>query len=490
MSKYVLGIDIGTGSCKCCVITTEGEIICSYSSEYDVNAAESGSVTQNPKVWYKAFIDTLKKIKVNLEDITAVGTTGQMRGLTFIGKDKEVVADSVLWNDTRCVDEAEMLNRKEYGSIKEITYNPINTMCTLPKILWTMKHEAKIWNDTYKFIYPKDYINFALTGEIATDHSDASGSSVYDFKSKTWSKKIIADFSLGKEKFPEILNSFEIIGNINEKAAEKTGLKEGIPVVAGGSDATTELFSIGVVNGKQCKIRLGSSCGISTVVEEKSYSTAMEHYCWKPVTGEGIVLDINTRFCAQSVRWLRDVFYNKMPKTGETYQLIDREAKSVKPGTDGLIFHPYLQGEDAPYWDMALRGMFSGINAGHQRRHFARAVFEGVAFSIKDVITTYPEIYDKCEEYKVIGGGTKSETWLKIIIDVLGKDVILPKKGDAAFGACLIALIGTADTDIQDLIEDIVEKDNNVLKPNFQNTEFYNEQFSRYKELTDKILRS
>jgi xylulokinase len=494
VKPYILGIDIGTSACKCCVIDTSGNIVTTKSSEYSIIAHKNGAAVQDPDIWFQALIRTLADIQksgdIELNEIIAVGTTGQMRGLNFLGANGKAVAHSILWNDTRCVSEAEQLNKTHHDMLKKITFNPINTMCTLPKILWVMKNEPDIWNKTSQFIYPKDYINYRLTEKIATDHSDASGSSIYDFKNNAWSDEIIKEFKLDKNKFPKILNSFDVLGGLSKKAAEKSGLNVGIPVVVGGSDATVELFSIGVVDDSQCKVRLGSSCGISIVVDETQHGHNMDHYCWKPVTMDGIIRDINTRFCAQSVRWLRDVFYSELPKTGETYQIIDREAKSVESGAQGLIFHPYLQGEDAPYWDTTLTGSFTGINSGHQRKHFARAVFEGVAFSLKDVISTYPNIYANCDTFKIIGGGTKSKTWLSIIIDVLGKDAIIPKNGDAAYGACLIALSSTLLSKTLDITQTIIDKNVQIIKPNKKNHEFYDQQFKKYKKLAHNLTLS
>lgn len=442
--EYVLGVDIGTSSVKCCVTGVDGKPICVQSTEYIPVMIADGTVEQHPDIWYEALISTLNQVNicVDIHRISAVCLTGQMRGLTLIGHNQKPVANSILWNDTRCGEEVKTLRECNGEMLKRVTYNPINTMCTLPKILWLKKYHPELWKRTYKFLYPKDYINFRLTGRIATDHSDASGSSVYDFKLGGWSEQVIACFDLEADKFPEILNSFDIWGMVSAVAAAETGLREGIPVFTGGSDATVELYAIGVLDDTQCKIRLGSSCGISIVVKDEQWHTGLDHYCWKPVTGQDIVLDINTRFCAQSVKWLRDVFYSECPKTSDTFALIDREAATVPAGTEGLIYHPYLQGEDAPYWNTRLRGMFHGMNANHERRHFARAVLEGVALSIKDVMETYADIYRNCCNYMAVGGGSRSDIWMQIIVDALSQNAMVPKYGDAAYGACLIALKG------------------------------------------------
>ena len=482
MTEYILGIDIGTSSCKCCAMSMAGNIEASASIPYDILSDEPGAAMQDPEVWYDAAKRAIGKIfsVIGPDGIRAVSVTGQMRGLTFIGEDGFPAGQSILWNDTRC--EKEVRELAPYAKMLDrVTYNPVNTMCTLPKILWAKKNMAGIWEKTAKLIFPKDYINLRFTGSIATDHSDASGSSAYDFVSGGWSQEVIDEFGLESDKFPKILKSTEIMGHVSRHAEKETGIRCGTPVLAGGSDATVELVSLGVTDQKQCKIRLGSSCGISTVAASYDTNEHRNHYCWKPALGEGIVLDLNTRFCAQSVKWLRDVFYSGFPKEDETFAEIDRLAGGVAPGAEGLIFHPYLHGEDAPYWDMSLKGKFTGIGLSHTREHFARAVFEGIAFSIKDVLETFPKAYEKCEEYKVTGGGIKSPVWLKIVADVVGKKMTMPKNGDASYGACILALhaLGTP----RDVICGILEKDTRTLSPDAENVGIYTQRFAEYKKL-------
>ena len=486
MNELVLGIDIGTGACKCCLADADGEIVCDTSVEYSALIQPDGTAEQHPDKWYDALKETLGSMRghTDLKRVASVCVTGQMRGLTLIGSDNKPVGNAILWNDTRCGEEAAQLNKNDAALLKRITYNPVNTMCTLPKILWLKKYHPDKWSSAAKFIYPKDYINFRLTGCIATDHSDASGSEMYDFKGGGWSSEIIEKFSLEADKFPQIISAFAVCGRITEQAANETGLRQGIPVIMGGSDATVELFSIGVADDTKCKIRLGSSCGISVVVGEDTWCDKMDHYCWKPVTGDGIVLDINTRFCAQSVKWLRDVFYSECPKTEKTYTQIDEEAMSVGAGAEGLIYHPYLQGEDAPYWDMRMRGIFHGISANHLRPHFARAVYEGVAYSIKDVMGTYPDVYQNCREYKIIGGGAKSRIWPSVIVGVLGHGASVPKRAGAAYGACLIALDTTGG---MDNIRDIIKSKSRRIEPDTQDMTVYRTSFDMYKACIQQV---
>jgi xylulokinase len=203
-------------------------------------------------------IVTLNKIKVDfdLKNITAICVAGQMRGVTLIDSLGNIVRNSILLNDLRNVNEVNEINSEHSNFIQKITKNPLNTMCTLPKVLWIMRNEPDNWDRTYKVIYPKDYINFKLTGNLQTDMSDASGSSYYDMQKQDWSDEILDLFSLRREKLPDIFPSTAVIGKVSKVASYETGIPAGVPVVAGGSDSTVESFSIGLINSSQCRCSL------------------------------------------------------------------------------------------------------------------------------------------------------------------------------------------------------------------------------------------
>jgi xylulokinase len=485
MDTYLLGIDIGTSGCKSCIIDNEGKLIASASHEYNPLIIKQGWIEQDPTTWYKAVLATLSKLSdnFNLKNIIAIGVAGQMRGLTFIDNSGNFIRNSILWNDLRNVDEVDEINKKYSDVIQKITKNPLNTMCTLPKVLWIMRNEPDNWNKTFKIIFPKDYINFKLTGNLQTDLSDASGTSFYDIKEQNWSDKILEIFLISRDKLPEVCQSTSVIGEVSMEASNETGIPKGVPVIAGGSDSTVESFSIGLVNSSQCKIRLGTSGAISTIVDNIDNLNNNKYYCWSYSFQNRWMLDTNTRSCAQAVKWLRDVFYKEKPKTGNTYDEIDREAQSVPVGSEGLIFHPYLLGEDAPYWDSGLKGCFSDISVNHERRHFARAVYEGTAFALKDAMSTFGNIADGFSENIFIGGGAKSSCWLSVIADVLGIDGKVTVNTDAALGASMLAGISTGVFSSAEEAIHLCSKIEKYVSYNRENHKIYDDLFYEYKRI-------
>jgi len=490
MRNCLLGIDIGTSGCKCTVIDDNGAMIAEASSGYGTAALNPGWSEQRPDDWYSALIFSLRSISRNdayaIRDIRAVGLTGQMRGITLIGDTGTVIRDSVLWNDNRCETEVREILDKHADLIRSVTRNPLNTMCSLPKLLWIMKHEPEIWRSARAMIYPKDYIAYRLTGSLHTDHSDASGSSLYDLTKRTWSQEILDLFSIPLKKLPAIVSSTSVVGGLTSRAAKETGLLESVPVVAGGSDAVAELFAAGVRTPRQCKIRLGSSGAISTAVRSLDDSGASRHYCWSYIEPDTWMIDINTRSCAQAVEWLCGVFYNFERGEGDRsllYSIMEKEASSISAGSEGLVFHPYLMGEDAPYWNTDLRASFWGITSRHTRAHFSRAILEGTAYALRDARSAMGKNAEQFEEYLFVGGGIKNRLWVSIVADVLGVDAVISLNASASAGAAMLAGIGAGVfADHEDALKRCTRRAERVHYRQ-ENNSLYARLFERYIEI-------
>jgi xylulokinase len=484
MDDLLLGIDVGTGSLKCRLVDLDGNPVGSAGQEYRPLLPRPGLVEQDPADWYRAFLDSLGQIRattgVSPARVRAVGVTGQMRGPTFIDGAGQPVRPSILWNDLRCQQEVNDLSTHFAHLLEPVTHNPINTMCTLPKLLWVLRHEPETWQKTATMIYPKDYINFRLTGKLSTDLSDASGSSFYDLKDQTWSYGILNVFAIDREKLPYLYASTEVIGLVNQQAHAETGLPEGTPVVAGGSDATVELLASGVENARQCKIRLGTSGALSTVVDHLDHEPGARYYCWSYVLPNRWMLDLNTRTCANATVWLKDVFFKDTPDSAAAYDRIGREAAEIPVGAEGLFFHPYLLGEDAPYWAPHLKGSFFGLSVYHRRAHCARAVLEGTGFALRDARSSYGPLADGFESYIFVGGGVKNKVWLSIVADILGVDGEVAEQTDAAYGAAMLAGIGAGVFDSVAAAVDICTRDRPRVRHNPDNHARYSALFEKY----------
>jgi xylulokinase len=484
MKDLLLGIDVGTGSCKCCLVDPDGKVVGRAVQEYSPLLPRPGWTEQHPATWYEAFVACLRQMEaetgIGPRQVGAAGSTGQMRGPTFLDGAGDPVRPSILWNDLRCEPEVAELKANYGERLARITRNPLNTMCTLPKLLWIQRHESETWEKTATVVYPKDYINFRLTGQRTTDLSDASGSSFYDLEQQAWSDEILETWGISREKLPEILPSAAVAGTVSRQAQRETGLREGVPVAAGGSDATAELLAIGVENERQCKVRLGTSGALSTVVDRLADCRGDGPYCWSYVQPDRWMIDVNTRTCADSTVWLKDVFYRDVPSPEAAYHQIEREAGSVPPGAEGLFFHPYLLGEDAPYWQPHLRGSFFGLTKAQGRAQCARAVLEGTGFALRDARSVLGELGKGFEEYVFVGGGTKNGVWVAIVADILGVDGKVSVETDASVGAAMLA--GVASGAFAGLGEAIAlcSRVGGAIRHNAENHGAYNVLFERY----------
>ncbi len=490
MSDYLLGIDIGTSSAKCILVNAGGNVVAETSSDYHPTARRPGYSEQDPEKWYRsaaALVRSLLDKKVGVaRGIVAVGVTGQMRGVTFIGGSSGAIRDSILWNDLRCINEVDEIREKIPGLLSALTRNPLNTMCTLPKVLWVMREEPEVWNNTARIIFPKDYITYRLTGSLQTDHSDASGSSFYDLGRRAWSPDILDAFSIGVEKLPPIVASDAIVGTVTKRASTETGIPEGTPVVAGGSDAVTELLAARILSSYQCKIRLGTSGALSTVIDDINTAPA-GCYLWSYVKPGRWMLDINTRSCAQATAWLRDLLYGGSGSEDEAFKNMEDEARDIPLGSDGLVFHPYLMGEDAPYWNPGLRASFWGLTAFHKRGHIIRAVYEGTAFALNDALACLKDVGEGFSEYILVGGGTKNRLWTQIVLDVLGVDGTIPDRGGSSLGAAILAGVGSGV--FRDLVEAVEKcRGNDVsIAHSPENHNRYMRLFERYKRIKGSL---
>jgi xylulokinase len=445
MTHLLVGVDLGTSACKATLLRADdGQVLARATERYEPSSPQRGWMEQDPDTWYDAMVTVVRGVLAGRQGgagVRGLGIAGQMRGLVLVDERRKPVRPAILWNDNRCAEEVASIVGPDLERLTAITRNVLNTMCTLPKLLWLRRHEAASLRTAVQMLYPKDYVRLRLSGVSATDLSDASGSSLFDVGEQAWSAELLERFAIDPGLLPEVRIATEVAGGLLAGAARDLGLPRGTPVTVGGSDSAVETFSIGLTGPGSCKIRLGTSGAVSTVVD--SLADTGRAYVWSFIRPDRWMLDTNTRACAGAVGWLREVMYTEIARDDDAFAAIDRDAASVPVGAEGLLFHPYLLGEDAPYWDPALRAAFSGLDIVHRRPHFARAVLEGTALALRDAMTTLGRWACGFDRHVLVGGGTSSPTWVSIVADVLGVDAEVPEAADASLGASMLAGVGT-----------------------------------------------
>lgn len=493
-NTILLGIDFGTGGCKITVINHGGDILAESSAEYPTSHPKPLYSEQDPSDWYSALIVCLRKVKelnnIDLKAIGAIAIDASTHNAVLLDRKMKVIRPVIMWTDQRSIDEVNYLEKGWGKDIFRITYQKVAPTWTLPQLLWIKNNEPENYAKISKIMFVKDYIRYLLTGSWETDYIDAQGTLFFDMAKSGWSPELCGLIGLPIDLLPPICNPTDITGKITAEASRITGLKEGTPVICGTSDSAVEDYGAGAIVPGQCIVKLATAGNVNVMTAGPNPNPMTLTYS-HVVPGMWYTVSA-TNSAASAMRWFRDNFcFEEIEKSRATntnvYQAIEGLAKQAPPGSEGLIFHPYLLGERAPYWDPYLRASFIGVSMAHQKGHFLRALMEGVAFSLKDCLRVIEDMELDVSEFILIGGGAKSDVWSQVICDVFGKKVSRPAVTDASYGSALLAGAGIGVfTDVVDAVKKCV-KTEKEFTPGASTHQKYKELFNVYREVHDKL---
>ncbi len=485
--EYILGIDLGTSSLKASLLDLHHAKIISESVELTVSYPDSYSAEQNPDDWWEAFRTLIQKIKQligDLNSIQAIGLSGQMLGLINLDGKGQPLRPALIWCDQRSFNELNEM--KEKIGEEKLLQNTANTPLTgywLPKLLWLRKHENDILQKSRHYLLPKDYLRYRLTDEYITEVSDASGTLLFDVARRTWSENLIKDLDFDFSCFPQVVESTEITGRVTLKASQETGLPEGIPIVGGGGDQSSGGIGLGVIDKGIMSCVLGTSGVVMVQTEEAKIdrkNRGLHSFCYS-IPGKWFLMGC-TLAAGGSYRWLRYSLLHLQKDL--TYDQLNSLANEVKPGSEQLVFLPYLIGERTPHSDPNARGVFFGLSYQHDIRHMIRAVIEGVAFSQRESVEILKDFGLEAERLIVSGGAAKSQLWCQIMADVTGIEVVTTNIDDpASVGAAFIAGVGTGVFDSFQSGCGRFIRYGNVLEPSSENNRVYQLLFEKYQKL-------
>jgi xylulokinase len=441
---YLLGLDISTTGAKALLIDAAGAVVGSATSPLTLSTPRPLWSEQNPADWWAGMAASIRRLlaeqNVAGDDIAAIGLTGQMHGLVLLDADGAVLRPAILWNDQRtgpqCDDMRRLLGKER---LIQITGNDALTGFTAPKVLWVQQNEPAVYAQARHILLPKDYIRFRLTGDYAMDKADGAGTILFDLYARHWSPEVLAALEIPAEWLPPTFEGPEITGVVSAAAAAKTGLRAGTPVVGGGGDQAAQAVGVGAVEPGIVALTLGTSGVVfattpSALVEPEGRLHAFCHAVPGRWHFMGVMLS-----AAGSLQWYRDSLAPGVP-----FDDLTAEAAGVPPGSEGLLFMPYLTGERTPHPDPLARGAWIGLTIRHSRPDLTRAVLEGVAFGIKDSFTLIQGAgLGGIQQVRVSGGGAKSALWRQIMADVLGAELVTVNTTEgAAYGAALLAAVG------------------------------------------------
>lgn len=442
--QLLLGIDLSTTGAKALLIDSGGNVVSSATTPLAISTPRPLWSEQEPRQWWSATVQSIRQAMaqagVKSQAIAAIGLTGQMHGLVLLDEAGEVLRPAILWNDQRTGAQCEAI-RARLGKERliRITGNDALTGFTAPKILWVREHEPGVYARARHVLLPKDYVRYRLTGAFAVDKADGAGTILFDLEARDWSPEVLEALSIPAEWLPTSYEGPEITAGVQAEAAAETGLVAGIPVVAGAGDQAAQAVGVGAVQPGVIALTLGTSGVVfasteAPLIEPQGRLHAFCHALPRRWHLMGVMLS-----AAGSLQWYRDSL-----AAGMDFDALVNEAGAVPPGSEGLLFLPYLSGERTPHPDPLARAAWVGLTVRHTRAHMTRAVLEGVAFGIKDSFTLIRQAgLGGIEQVRVSGGGARSRLWRQILADVLGVELATVNTTEgAAYGAALLAGVG------------------------------------------------
>jgi xylulokinase len=501
-NPLLVGVDIGTSGCKTVIMDQRGKVLEKAFHDYPLYVEKHGWSEQQPEDWWSAVVWTLKKVVAADSSypsrIVAIGLTGQMHGIVPMDADGHVIRKSILWNDQRTQPQCDYIHEKVGGVQKmlKITNNPMLPGYTGGKILWIREHEPENYERLHKFLNPKDYIRFMMTGDYATEVSDASGVGLFDVKNRCWSEYLFDLLDIPREIAPKVYESTDITGYLSKTVAEQTGLPEGIPVVGGGGDAVIQTLGTGVINNRDLMTTIGTAGIISTALEEFTQNPdgRLQIFCnvipdsWHIM---GVILSGGS-----SLKWFRDRLCKSEQAVAEElgideYEILSDIAERSKPGSGGLIFLPYLGGERCPYPDPNLKAGFIGLSYNTEKGDMVRSVMEGVVFSLYDAHAIFKEMGMSFRRISTSGGGAQSRFWKQVHADIFQKQVITVNgsREGAAYGAAMVAAVGAGVWETFEEGVDLMKIETSV-DPNTELKEGYETLYNVYHGLHDALKPS
>lgn len=453
MRQYILAHDLGTSGNKATLYTLEGALHASTVVEYPTYYPQPGFVEQDPSDWWRAVCSSTRLLLENggvfPEQIACVCFSGQMMGCLLVDKDGIPLHNMLIWADTRAQEqEHEMERRLGMDFVYRTTGHRISASYSAAKLLWIKQHEPQLYARAHKMLHAKDYVIFRMTGRIATDYSDASGTNLFDIAGKRWSEDILRELSIDPALMPEAHPSTHLVGGVTAQGAAECGLQQGTPVILGGGDGSCACVGAGVVRQGSAYCVLGSSSWISLASAQPLLDAQMRTFNWVHLD-ERLYTPCGTMQAAgYSYRWFRDALCTQVGAEAgaqgkSTYERINQDVAASPPGAGGLMYLPYLLGERSPRWNLDARGAFVGLSVTSTKGDMARAVLEGVGMNLKIILDVLSQA-QAMEKVSLIGGGAKGAVWRQILADIWQKPLLLPAHPEEAtsMGAAVCGGVG------------------------------------------------
>ena len=482
MAVYLLGIDIGTSSCKVALFEPDGTVAATGGSDYPVSYPRRGWAEQDPRDWWEGVCRAVREMidenGIDPADIAGIGTDGQSWSAIALDREGNVLCPTPIWTDTRseavCRETAARLTEEKIFSV---CGNPAQPGYTWPKILWYREHRPEVFEKTEKILQSNSYIVYRMTGEITQDLSQGYGLACFDMRKGCWDNETCAELGIPRKFLPDLMPSHRIAGRLTKEAAEQTGLKEGIPVAAGGLDAACGTLGAGVVSPGQTQEQGGQAGGMSICIDR--YAADPRLILGFHVVPGRWLLQGGTTGGGGALKWLRETMCPEL-----SFEEMSDLAEKAPAGSGGAVFLPYMAGERSPVWNPEACGVFFGLNFSTTRGQMIRACMEGVAYALRHNLETAEAAGARAETLRAMGGSANSRVWTQIKADVTGHGIEVPASDTATtLGAAILAGVGTG---VYGSFEEAAERTIRVKKtftPDPEKRAVYDRGYETYRKL-------
>ncbi|KWW20986.1 MULTISPECIES: gluconokinase [Peribacillus] len=496
MAGYMMGIDIGTTSTKVVLFSKGGEVVQSCSKGYPLHSPTPSVAEQDPEEIYKAVILAIAEVmiasEVGKDELGFLSFSSAMHSLIAMGKDGRPLTNSMTWADNRSVAYAEQLKASEQGmQLYHRTGTPIHPMSPITKIMWLRNEHPDIFEDTYKFIGIKEYIFYKFFNEYVMDHSLASATGMFNLNELKWDEEALSIAGIDADRLPALVPTTQVLSGLSTELAAAMNIQEGTPFVIGASDGVLANLGQNAIKPGVLAITVGTSGAVRTVSDRPLTDPKGRTFCYA-LTENHWVIGGPVNNGGITFRWARDQFgrveIEKAKASGlDSYEILTDMASTIAPGSDGLIFHPYMAGERAPLWSADARGSFFGLALHHTRDHMVRAVLEGVMYNLYSVLLAVRELAGAPEKIHASGGFVRSKLWRQIMADVFNQNVTIPESFESSsLGAAVLGLYALGEIESLDEVEGMIG-DTDELVPIEANVKVYEELMSIYLSVSRQL---
>jgi xylulokinase len=484
----LLGIDLGTSSVKVVVLTLDGSISGIGSAEYPILTPSIGYAEQDPEDWWRGTVVAVRQAmeKAGHPEISSVAFSGQMHGFVLIGTDRRALGPAIIWADQRSADLLPEIESIVGADLKKCGTAPAAGFL-ISTLYWLQKHQPQVLEQALTLLMPKDYIRLKITGELGTDESDASATGIFNVEQRTWADDLIARLKLPRAVFPMTNQSTEVVGTLSKEAAAELGLVPGIPVAAGSSDQPAQAVGNGLIDPPLGSVTIGTGGQVFVPLSQPLLDPKLRLHTFCHAPRERWYLLGAMLSAGMALRWLRAILGNDR----FSYAELDRIAGEIEPGCEGLTFLPYIVGERSPIMDPHAKGSFVGLSLRHGPAHVARALLEGVAYALRQIIETMEDCGASLPELVASGNGLGSPLWRQMLADVInrplfqGQDAYASER--AGVGAAMMGGIGAGVFKGYQDAKRLAPVFDVVTSPNRDRTERYETAYRRFLDLYPRL---